>query len=51
MSKTIHFKLNAETETACRRYNQDISVNINWGKVTCRECLMLKEFLKKKRNK
>lgn len=47
---TVHFKLNAETATACRKYDNNIPVNINWGKVNCTECLMLKDFLKKKRN-
>lgn len=45
----IHFKLNASTATPCGKYDKDITVNINWNKVNCRECLMLKEFLKGKR--
>lgn len=49
MAATIHFKLNAETQTACRNYDRKIPVNINWGKVNCRECLMLRDHLKNKR--
>lgn len=45
----IHFKLNAETRTACRNYDKTIGVNINWNKVNCTECLMMKDFAKKKR--
>jgi hypothetical protein len=49
MAKTVHFKLNASTMTACRNYDKTISVNINWNKVTCTECLMMRGLAKTKR--
>ncbi len=49
MAATKHFKLNAETFTACRNYDKNIPVNINWAKVNCTQCLAMREFLKKKR--
>lgn len=50
MAATVHFKLNFETATPCRKMDKDIPVNINWNKVNCRECLMMKDHAKKKRN-
>ena len=50
MAATVHFRLNKNTGTPCRKFSEDIPKNINWNKVTCRECLMMKDFVKKKRN-
>jgi hypothetical protein len=48
VKKTIHFKRNENSRTGCGKLNND-SANINWDKVNCTECLMLKKFLKDKR--
>ncbi len=44
----IHFKKNKFSKTGCGKLNNDPK-NINWNKVTCRECLMIKDHLKNKR--
>lgn len=45
----IHFKINKLTQTPCGKKDINIPKNINWDTVNCRECLMLKDFLKMKR--
>jgi len=45
----IHFKKNDFSKTGCGKINGQ-SKNINWNEINCRECIMIKDHLKKKRS-